>query len=142
VVNVGYCPTMASYAGWLKEEYGVKLLAYQSSAEALEAISKGEVEVVVIGRKARKKEIVSLEAGYFQPDDGAVTAVKQSGGGATDVVDILWRDVDYERVELVTPVYEDGRKVEIYRTPFVYYANETQRGVAEKFSNLIKSKIL
>lgn len=140
-VRVGYCPTMASYVGWLEDVHSVKLLAYQSSEEVLEGMLKGDVEVAVIGRKAKEEEVNS-SAGYFQLNNEATTLVRDGAGEKLDPFVMFWRDVDYEKVELVTPVHADGRKVEVYRTPFVYYVDETYSDKAEEFANLIKLKKL
>jgi len=73
--KIGYCPTMEIYLYLLNEE-NVEIIEYSSSGKALSKLDQGDIDGVIIGRKARENEYSAdgriLKEGY--------TLVSKEGG--------------------------------------------------------------
>lgn len=136
-IIVGYCPTMVQYASHLGKTKNIQLTEYQSSQDALESLANSKIGLVIIGRKARPEEM-DISSKYVQVFDQANTLVLFKGQDSTDPSIIDWEDVDYSRMELVVPTYEDGSKIEKYRTPFIYYNEHIDNYLISQFTKIIK----
>lgn len=139
-IKVGYCPTMLPYVAELQSDGLVKLIAYDSSQEALQGLQNKKVDLVVIGRKAKNQEIIT-NVSFNQLDERATTLVKTISQNENETYLIPWRELDYGRVELVVVTDELGNKLAEHRTPFLYYLNHLDSRKVEKVSTLLQGKL-
>ncbi len=139
-VVVGYCPTMSAYVFDLEKKGNSKLVAYNSSQEALTGLANKLVDCVVIGRKANSNEITDNTLSK-QFDRSATTLVKNINTSDSQAYLLSWEEVDYSQVELVVLTDEHGRKLAQHRTPFLYYSNQTSEKQIKQIVSLIGEKI-
>jgi len=60
-MKIGYCPTMEEYVKNIKNISDFEIINLGSAGRALFSLSNDEIDVAVIGRKAKKKEFVGYE---------------------------------------------------------------------------------
>lgn len=77
-VILGYCPTMQPVAEKIADnnEY-IVLVAQQSSAQVLQALHNNDIDVALIGRKARQDERLSANERILEEGYTLVTAKKK-----------------------------------------------------------------
>jgi hypothetical protein len=56
--------------------------------------------------------------------------------GLSDAVLIRWVDIDYSSADLVVPEYPDGSKLDLFRTPFIYYKKDLSEDLLLKYIEL------
>ncbi|RLA80710.1 MAG: hypothetical protein DRG33_01930 [Deltaproteobacteria bacterium] len=162
-IRLGFCPTMEKYAqqiGILDENIG--LFLFGSAAGALKALNYDDIDIVFIGRIAKKNEIrantkeirlgegctlisdqkrlidyqnlanmnihtalYEKEAKNIISDNANIiyykTLQEAIDNGIHEAVLINWNDYKDE-YELLIPT-ENGGKVELFRTPVLYFNN-------------------
>ena len=60
-MKIGYCPTMEEYVKKIKNIQDFELINLGSAGRALFFLSNGEIDIAVIGRKAKKREFEGYE---------------------------------------------------------------------------------
>lgn len=60
-IKIGFCPTMAKYAEKIATENNFQPIPFNGAAEALYFLKGDQIDIVLIGRKAEKKEFKGLE---------------------------------------------------------------------------------
>jgi len=60
-MKIGYCPTMEDYVKKIKNIQDFEIINLQSAARVLYYLNLGEIDVAVIGRKAKQKEFIGYE---------------------------------------------------------------------------------
>lgn len=131
---------MLPYISALCSEPSAKIVSYESGQEALQALQDTQVELVVIGRKAKSQEI-SSKILSTQLDENATTLVKSINSDEKEEYVLPWKDLDYEKVELVVLTDELGNKVAEHRTPFLYYSNQLDENQLEEILTQIKESL-
>jgi len=92
-MKIGYCPTMEEYVKKIKNIQDFEIINLGSAARALFFLNNDEIDIAVIGRKAKKREFVGYE--------------KVSGEGHTLITDsksmILKDELKNLKIDTVIP---------------------------------------
>lgn len=139
-IVIGYCPTMAVYTTNLQYSENITLVAYSSSQEALNKLASGQVDCVIIGRKARDQE-TTANVSFQQFNEKATTLVKKINTDNGAAFLMPWQEVDCSQVELVILTDKQGHKLAEHRTPFLYYSDQLSENQIDQIADLIKQNI-
>ena len=60
-MKIGYCPTMEEYVKKIKNIQDFEIINLGSAGRVLSSLSNDEIDIAVIGRKAKKREFVGYE---------------------------------------------------------------------------------
>jgi hypothetical protein len=136
-IKVGYCPTMKPYIDQLEKVHPVKASLYPSSQEVLAGLARQEINLALVGRKARPEEITKGTAGLY-PNDQASTLVRDLDADLSTAYLLPWKDVDYSKVDLVVITDSAGNKDIAYRSPFLYFPNNLDQNLVEQIALTIQ----
>jgi len=113
-MKIGYCPTMEEYVKKIKNIQDFEIINLGSAGRALYSLSNDEIDVAVIGRKAKKREFVGYE--------------KVSGKGYTLITDskrMILKD-DLANIKVDTNIPKDIVKKEFPELKNVTYHKTLQ----------------
>jgi len=133
-IKVGYCQTMSKYIALIESEH--KKFLYESASEVLKALNNKEIDIALIGRKARPEEI-NNDIKSLQVFNDATTLIKEINNN-TEPILIPWKEIDYNKQELVVLTYKNGEKIENHRSPFIYSLNTLESSLINQLILKIK----
>jgi len=73
-MKIGYCPTMEEYVKKIKNIQDFEIFNLQGAARVLSYLSNDEIDIAIVGRKAKKVEFV----GYEKADGTGYTLITYS----------------------------------------------------------------
>ena len=75
-MKIGYCPTMEEFVKKIKNVQDFEIINLGSAARVLYSLKIGEIDIGIVGRKAKKEEFV----GYERVDGNGYTLITHTKG--------------------------------------------------------------
>jgi hypothetical protein len=128
--KIGYCPTMYEEAKKIAEEKNYELVYFESAALVLNALNRKNIDLALIGRKAKKEEIkIPTITGAAIIEDKEKNEEKTSNQGYT-LISKEKKMIDYSSLHLIEiHTYiskETAEKLFPKKTKIVYHTEKEE----------------